>query len=76
MKPLIRAVALTAVLGFTCLTVASGATGGDCRYICGGTIHVTTAGSTCCTQTFTCPGGQMVHAYGYLSSSGWRFCGM
>lgn len=75
MKPLIRALALTAALGLTGLTVASGATGGNCRYICGGTIHVTTTGS-CCTQTFTCPDGQTVRAYGYLSATGWRFCGM
>jgi hypothetical protein len=75
MKSLIRALSLTAVLGFTGLAVASGATGGNCRYICGSTIHVTTS-STCCTQTFTCPDGQTVFAYGYLSPSGWRFCGM
>jgi hypothetical protein len=42
MKPLVRA--LTAVLGFTCLSVANGTSAGACRYICGGTIHETYAG--------------------------------
>jgi hypothetical protein len=71
MKPLLKVFALTAALGFACLP-ASAALG--CRYICGGTIHETGAGSTCCTQTFTCPDGSTTHAYGYNNGSGWRFC--
>ena len=72
MKPLVRVLALTAALGFTGLSLAH-ATVTSCRYFCGTKIVQTTVHS-CCTQTFTCPSGQMVHAYGYLSPSGWQFC--
>jgi hypothetical protein len=74
MKPLVRALALTAVLGFACLSKANGTSVGACRYICGGTIHEVNAGSTCCSQTFTCPDGTRVSPYGYYSPTGWRFC--
>ncbi len=74
MKSLVRALSLTAVLGFTCLPMASGTVVGACRYFCGSTIHETYAGSTCCSQTFTCPDGQTAYPYGYYSPTGWRFC--
>jgi hypothetical protein len=73
MKPLVRALALTAVLGFTCLSIANGTTVGACRYFCTDGIHEVSAGSTCCSQTFTCPNGTQVSPYGYYSPTGWRF---
>jgi hypothetical protein len=72
MKPLVRVLALTAALGFTGLSMAH-ATVTSCRYLCSGMIRQTTV-DNCCGQTFTCPNGQMVHAYGYLGASGWQFC--
>jgi hypothetical protein len=54
--------------------MASGTAVGACRYFCGSTIHETSAGSTCCSKTFTCPDGQTAYAYGYYSPTGWRFC--
>lgn len=74
MKPFVRALALTAVLGFTCLSMANGTALGACRYICGRTIYETGGGSTCCSQTFTCPDGQTTSPYGYYSATGWKFC--
>jgi hypothetical protein len=65
---------LTAVLGFVCLPAAHSTALGACRYLCGTTIHETNAGATCCSQTFTCPNGQMVHAYGVYTVRGWQFC--
>lgn len=73
MKPLVRAVTLSAVLGFTCLSVAHGSSPGACRYFCGGMIHEVYVGSTCCSQTFDC-NGTPVSPYGYYAPTGWRFC--
>lgn len=42
--------------------------------LCGSTIHEVYVGSTCCSQTFTCPSGQQTWAYGYYTVQGWRFC--
>jgi hypothetical protein len=72
MKPLVRVLALTAVLGFTALSTAH-ATVTACRYFCSGMIQQTTI-DNCCGQIITCPNGQMVHPYGYLAPSGWKFC--
>jgi hypothetical protein len=74
MKPLVRALALTAALGLTCLSMANGITASDCNYVCGTTIHQTIAGPSCCSQTFICPNGQRVRALGHLTSSGFVFC--
>jgi len=73
MKPLVRALALTAVLGFTYLSTAH-ATVTACRYFCGIKV-VQTSADNCCAQTFTCPSGQVGHPFSYLSPSGWQFCG-
>ncbi len=73
MKSLLRTLALTALLGFTCLSVARSSTGGTCRYFCGGTIH-SGSSSDCCSATFQCPNGQMVTPYAYNSGLGWKFC--
>ena len=75
MKMLARVLALTAVLGFACLPAVEATGVGACRYICGSTIHETYAGSTCCSQTFTCPDGQTVSPYGVYTYRGWQVCG-
>jgi hypothetical protein len=74
MKPLVRALALTAILGFTCLSAAHSTAVGACRYICSDGIHEVGGGSTCCSRTFTCPDGTTSRPYGYYSPTGWRFC--
>lgn len=74
MKMIAKALALSAVLGFTCLTTAEATPVGACRYICGSTIYETYA-SDCCSRTFTCPNGQKVSPYGVYTYRGWQFCG-
>ncbi len=73
MKLLLRILALTAVMGFACLPMASSSTGGACRYFCGSTLQ-TGSSSDCCSASVQCPNGQRVTPFAYNSGSGWRFC--
>lgn len=73
MKRIARTLALTAVLGFACLSAVEATSVGACRYICGSTIYETYA-SDCCFRTFTCPDGQTVSPYGVYTYKGWQVC--
>jgi hypothetical protein len=73
MKSLLRVLALTAVMAFACLPMASSSTGGTCRYFCGTTVR-SGSSSDCCSDSFQCPDGRMVTPYAYNSGTGWRFC--
>lgn len=75
MKLLLRALALTAILGAAGLS-PSNAAFGTCRYLCGSTVHETTVSSmsSCCGQPFTCPNGQTGYGFAYRERF-WQFCG-
>lgn len=74
MKTIVKALALSAVLGFACLPVTDAAASGNCRYLCGTTTYETYL-SNCCSRTVTCPNGQTTNPYAELRGSLWRFCG-
>jgi hypothetical protein len=75
MKPLFRALALIAVLGFACLPASGSGPAVGCQYLCGSTIHQTIS-TSCCTQTFTCPNGQKVPGFKVYSTpvGGYIYC--
>lgn len=74
MKTIIKALTLSAVLGFACLPAADATSIGACRYFCDGAIRETYL-SNCCSRTVTCPSGQTTTPFAVYTARGWQFCG-
>lgn len=74
MKTIVKALTLSAVLGFACLSTVEATSIGACRYICGTTIYETYL-SNCCSRTVTCPSGQTTNPFAVYTARGWQFCG-